>query len=108
MRKGIYLIIIILFSFCSCTNSQNKIVKERHTPESILKIEMQLSAFGVESDSFPSIDAVIDFVIDSSNCKKSFYNPAIKGSVYSLDTNEIKNILKLLTRFRQQINHRLH
>ena len=96
MQKGIYLIVIILFSFCSCSNIRNKTIKERTVPEAILKIEMTLSAFGVESDSFPSIDAVIDFVNDSSHCEKSFYNPAIKGSVYSLNKSEIKSILKLL------------
>ncbi len=64
--------------------------------ETILKIEMKLSAFGVESDDFPSIDALIDFSKDTSICVKSFYNPAKKGSTYSLSKTEIQSILKLL------------
>jgi hypothetical protein len=57
---------------------------------------MNLSAFGVESDNFPSIDAYIDFVHDSSNCKKSYYNPAFKSSAYYLSHNEINRVLELL------------
>ena len=57
---------------------------------------MYLSAFGVESDSFPSIDSYIDFVNDSGICKRSYYNPAIKGSTYKLSDSEIKKLLQLL------------
>ena len=57
---------------------------------------MNLSAFGVESDDFPSIDGVIDFSKDTSICVKTFYNPANKSSTYSLSKTEMKNILKLL------------
>jgi hypothetical protein len=64
--------------------------------ETIVKIEMNLSAFGVESDDFPSIDAVIDFSKDTSVCVKSYYNPANKGSTYSLTKTEMKGILDLL------------
>ncbi|HEY1038246.1 MAG TPA: hypothetical protein VGF30_02525, partial [Bacteroidia bacterium] len=64
--------------------------------EKIEKIEMNLSAFGVESDDFPSVDAVIDFIKDSSSCVKSFYNPEKKGSSYSLDKDEMQEILNLL------------
>jgi hypothetical protein len=62
----------------------------------ILKIEMHLSAFGVESDNFPSIDAYVDFTNDSSKCTKSYYNPAFKVSIYKLTHEEIKKILELL------------
>lgn len=63
---------------------------------SISKVEMHLSAYGVESDNFPSIDALIDFVHDSSHCKKWYYNPALKTSVYVLSNEEMKKILRLL------------
>ena len=57
---------------------------------------MNLSAFGVESDDFPSIDVTIDFSKGTSNCRKSFYNPAYKDSTYCLTKNEMQGILKLL------------
>jgi hypothetical protein len=57
---------------------------------------MNLSAFGVESDNFPSIAAYIDFVNDSSNCQKTYYNPAFKPSTYKLSTTEIEKVLQLL------------
>jgi hypothetical protein len=57
---------------------------------------MNLSAFGVESDSFPSINAIIDFSKDTSICVKSFDNPAYKGSAYSLTKSEMNSILKFL------------
>lgn len=57
---------------------------------------MKLSAFGVESDRFPSIDAVIDFSKDTSVCVKSYYSSAYKGSTYSLSNIEIASILNLL------------
>jgi len=57
---------------------------------------MNLSAFGVESDNFPSIDVFIDFSKDYSNCIKTFYNPVYKGSTYSLTKKEMKEILKLV------------
>ena len=64
--------------------------------ETIVKIEMSLSAFGVESDDFPSIDAVIDFSKDTSVCLKSYYNPTYKASTYSLSKTEMTDILNLL------------
>ena len=64
--------------------------------DSVVKIEMDLSAFGVESDDFPSIKVAIDFTHDTSSCDKSFYNPAYKGSKYSLTKNEITFVKKLL------------
>lgn len=62
----------------------------------IVRIEMHLSAFGVESDDFPSIDAWLDFSQDTSLCVKSFYNPAYPGSTYSLTEAEMDAILALL------------
>lgn len=64
--------------------------------DTVVKIEMDLSAFGVESDDFPSIKAVIDFAHDTSRCYKSFYNPVYKGSTYSLTKSEMMSIKKLL------------
>lgn len=59
---------------------------------------MHLSAFGVESNDFPSIDCFIDFTADSCTCNKSYYNPAFKPSTYKLSSAEIKTIYGLLQR----------
>jgi hypothetical protein len=80
----------MLTTLTGCRQNSNK------NTEAILKIEMNLSAFGVESDNFPSIDAVIDFSKNKSVCVKSYYNPDIKGSTYSLSETDMKDILTLL------------
>ncbi|TAF59633.1 MAG: hypothetical protein EAZ57_10315 [Cytophagales bacterium] len=68
----------------------------RTSSEVVLKIEMNLSAFGVESDNFPSIDAKIDFLKDTSLCVKSYYNPAYKDSLYQLSKAKMATLLKLV------------
>lgn len=57
---------------------------------------MELSAFGVESDDFPSINASLDFVHNTSNCTKSFYNPAYQGFTYRLSSVEMKKVFELI------------
>lgn len=64
--------------------------------QSVTRIEMHLSAFGVESDDFPTIDAVIDLVADTGHCWVSYYNPAYKDSAYRLSAEDIHNIHDLL------------
>lgn len=63
---------------------------------SISKIDIHLSAFGVESDEFPSIEGYIDFAKELSQCTKSYYNPDFKGSNYQLSKGEMKKVLELL------------
>jgi hypothetical protein len=87
------LFVIILFVGCG-TTSKNGASKEGVS--SILKLEMKLSAFGVESDDFPSIEAKIDFMKKSSSCKKSYYHPSYKDSVYSLTEKEMIEVLEIL------------
>ena len=96
MLRVLIISLIVLLAFNFCNPCQRNISNRQILADSILKLDMSLSAFGVESDSFPSIDAYIDFVIDSSYCTKSYYNPVIKGSTYHLSEIEIKKILILL------------
>ena len=95
MRIQLYILTCIVGLF-SCSNGQTKTTTNENSTDHIVKIEMNLSAFGVESDDFPSIDVVIDFSRDTSVCMKSFYNPANKGSTYSLTKSEMNSILTLL------------
>jgi hypothetical protein len=97
MPVKIYFVVFVLIvtnSFCNA-NSVNA-NKETISKDTILKIDMELSAFGVESDDFPSISASINFIEKTSSCKKSFYNPKHKASEYSLTSDEFTKLLKLL------------
>lgn len=64
--------------------------------QDIKKLDMQLSAFGVESDRVPNIDATIDFEKGTSVCKVSYYYPDYKPFEYSLTKEELDEVLKLL------------
>lgn len=66
------------------------------TTNSISKIEMNLSAFGVESDDFPSIQVFINVKTGSSKCKKTYYSSKHKDSIYSLSKSDINSIKRLL------------
>jgi len=92
MQRIILFIIVINFSLCGLSQDINA---RQNVVDSITKIEMNLNAFGVESDDFPSIQAFIDFRNDSSKCKRSYYNPAVKPSTYELSDKEIKKIIAL-------------
>jgi hypothetical protein len=63
---------------------------------SVSKIEIHLSAFGVEADDFPSIEGYIDFTTHTSHCTRSYYNPAYHDSFYQLSKEEIEKVLELL------------
>lgn len=94
-----YLYTIIIFFLLSCSSAEitnpNYVARSSATSR-VQRIEMHLSAFGVESDNFPSIDVFIDFSTDSSHCKKWYYNPKYKDSVYSLSKAEMLIIASLL------------
>ena len=95
MQRLMLLSLTILLTFCFCSSPQHKTTRQT-LADSITKVEMNLSAFGVESDNFPSIIVLIDFENDSSLCKKSYYNPALKPSTYKLSNADLKKILQLL------------
>lgn len=67
----------------------------KRSADQVEKIEMHLSAFGVESDDFPNIDAVIDLQTDSGYCHKWYYHPKHKDSTWQLTSTEIKKIATL-------------
>lgn len=88
--------LFLLLLFLAWTNLTSNNMPPRTSSEVVLKIEMNLSAFGVESDNFPSIDAKIDFLKDTSLCVKSYYNPAYKDSLYQLSKAKMATLLKLV------------
>jgi hypothetical protein len=94
--RTLFCLLTCIIGLIGCASGPIKSPANCKSADSIVKIEMNLSAFGVESDDFPSIDAVIDFVKDTSICVKSFYNPANKGSTYALTKSEMQSILRLL------------
>lgn len=95
MQRPLFALLLITCSFAGC-KTQPTGPNTNTNRESITSLEMNLSAFGVESDSFPSIRVFINFLTDSSKGDRSYYNPAIKPSTYTLTRSEIKEILKLL------------
>ena len=88
-------ILILLLAITACDRHSGS-SKESEVIDTITKIEMNLSAYGVESDDFPSIRATIDFLNDSSICIRTFYNPSYADSIYKLSESEMKQIVKLL------------
>ena len=95
--------LLVLFTAGSMNNpgnSLNTLQQNKDTTSTpvnhVLRVEMNLSAFGVESDNFPSVLAEIDFVKDSSYCRKTFYDPISHDFEYSLTTAEIETIKQML------------
>jgi len=73
MIKTNFILVLALFlTLTNCTNSQTPSVAAITPNEPVKKIEMNLSAFGVEADDFPSISVFIDFTKDSSFCSSSY------------------------------------
>jgi hypothetical protein len=95
--KRLLLLPIYILLFTSYSYEQTALIN-KPAIDSITKIEMHLSAFGVESDDFPSIDVIIDLKADSSFCRKSFDNPKYKSSSYTLTKKDIQAISNLLYR----------
>ncbi len=91
LKQVLFSLIVVLFSHCNFQQGTTKTITD-----SITRVEMNLSAFGVEADDFPSIVAHIDFVSGSSRCEKTYYNPAFKSSTYRLSGEEMKKVLQLL------------
>jgi hypothetical protein len=87
----VLLAMIFIYSGCHFSASRPEASTRR-----FLRLEMQLSAFGVEADHFPNADAYIDFLKDSSKIKMSCYNPKHKDSSYSLTTAEIGQTREML------------
>ena len=97
--RSLFLLIFSVLTLVSCgygSASSDEFVTKLGERRAILKVDMHLSAFGVESDDIPSIAASIDFVHNSSECTKTYYNPAFKGSTYHLSSAEISQVLTLL------------
>jgi hypothetical protein len=94
MKKLSFLFLLaILFTNCK---SQEQNQHLNRNSDSIIYIEMHLSAFGVESDTYPSIDAEIDFLSQTSICNRWYYNPETKGDGdYVLSKEEMENLRKI-------------
>lgn len=83
IRQCCYIFVLLTLTSCS---------QKVH----VSKLEMDLSSFGVESDSYPTIHAFIDLSADSSSCKKFYYSPGHNDSAYSLDKTDIEKIKNLI------------
>lgn len=90
------LMLLLLVSCCGCQHSNKTSLPAHQQNHAIAKLEMHLSAFGVESDNFPSVDADIDFTKKQAICRRWYYNPAHKDSTYLLTAKTIDTIYQLL------------
>ena len=100
MKKRIYLLfvfisILISFSFAQKHRSAGSAIQV----DSIIKIDMFLNAFGVESFGFPSIKATINFKTQRSICNVTYYEPQLKSKNYSLSQNELQTISSIFSNF---------
>lgn len=89
LRCGLFITLCIIALTFSC---QQKSVQD----SSVVKIESELSNFGVESEWYPSIHCLINLANNSSSCKKIYDNPKYKDSTYSLSKNEMQQIDRIL------------
>jgi hypothetical protein len=78
------IIALLLLTLTSCGN------------EKVIKVKANLSAFGVESDFAPTIDAEIDFVKATGMAHRSYYDPKFKNSEYTFSMAEINKVRDLL------------
>jgi hypothetical protein len=93
---------------CTQTITTQTIVEKNNN--SINKIQIFLSAFGVESDGFPEIYATIDLQNDTSLCSVSYYDPHFHDTTYrlsSFDMLGIKNILDSCDIKKLQTNYKV-
>lgn len=96
IKKSKYFLLIALVSLCCCSGTNltntNSVSKQFH----LLKLNMFLDAFGVESNGFPAINATINFVSDSGICNIAYYEPWLKQKQYSFSKAEIDTLRVLL------------
>lgn len=89
LRCGLFITLCIIALTFSC---QQKSVENG----SFVKIESDLSNFGVESEWYPSIHCLINLANNSSSCKKTYDNSKYKDSTYSLNKNDMQQIDRIL------------
>jgi len=92
--KTKYISFIFIF-LCCCSTVNTKNIEHYSDEFKVLKLEMFLDAFGVESDGFPTIDARINFVSDSGICSVSYYEPWLKPKEYFF-SKQVLDTLKIL------------
>lgn len=95
MKKVLFSIPLLILFLCACTTAP-EVAPDTVETDSIIKIEMHLSAMGVESDDFPNINVTVDFQKDSNRCHKWYFHPDKAASTYVLSKEEMQSILKLL------------
>lgn len=100
-------ILLCLFICMQTVMAQTNAVKNN---TNINKVQIFLSAFGVESDGFPNIDAIIDLQNDTNICRASYYDPHFHDTTYRLSSSDmlaIKNILDSCDIKQLQTNYKI-
>jgi hypothetical protein len=98
MRNSLLKSILVCSLFFLGQNCKVKTVKQVDF-EDVSRIEMKLSAFGVESAGFPNISATVDLKNDTSYCEVSYYDPAFRGTSYRLTKADMDSVRYLVTHY---------
>ncbi len=89
---------VLLLAFCSVvvlTTAHARTPKAAGN-DTIVKLEMHLSAMGVESEGFPNVDVVIDLKADTGNGSKWYFEPFFQPEKYSFSKADIKKVLGMI------------
>lgn len=94
MWKPAFLLLLLLVVVVSRSAAQQR---QAYRPgEVVLNVTMHLSAFGVESDTYPSIAATLDLVHHTSQCERSYFDPAYPSSTYHLSAEALDSVQLLV------------
>ena len=96
MGKVIFFLILALGIAASCLLVRKLQAHRAEASDAILSVEMNLSAIGVESDTYPSIAVTLDFERHTSRCERSYFDPAYPGSTYHLSSEELDSVQLIL------------
>jgi hypothetical protein len=84
----------------NCEGPQPQVSAVSTTPDqTVTKIEMDLSNFGVESTGFPTIKAIIDLKNDTSYCQVTYDDPKFKDRTYRLSEKDMDSVRHLVDRY---------
>ncbi len=90
-----YFITLIIFALTLPSFNYNSITNSL-SHDNVSSAHFYLSAFGVESDEFPTIDAKIDFLKIKSQCQATYDEPNKKPKSYTLSSKEIDTLSHLI------------
>ena len=88
------LVTVLCMLFLNCNRCD---AQKLHSFDTAFTLQMDLSAFGVESDDFPNINAFIDFLADTGFAFRSYFDyKKHPSTTFHFSKSEIQEIRDLL------------